>query len=216
MKKSLFLLVGALFLACNSDDPQGLTEACDTPVGLSAQATATDRAVLGWSQSGANLFRVEYGEAGFNIGSGVQRTTTETALEINGLIAGTAYQFYVQADCGQFQSNRNGPLLFETPPCPEVTGIEVPAMTITATQASVNWDQVGATQYEVEYGEAGFALGDGTRSSSAFPQYPLNNLTPETNYEVYVRSVCGSSNSLFSGPVAFTTKAVGPAPLSFQ
>lgn len=216
MKKIFLLLTGLVFLACNSDDPQGLTEACDTPVGLSAQATATDRAVLGWSQSGANLFRVEYGEAGFNVGSGIQTSTTETALEISGLSAGTSYQFYVRADCGQFQSNLSGPVLFETLPCEEVTDIFVDPFSISDSSAQVSWNSSGASNFEYEYGLAGFTLGEGARQSTNSSVVDLSGLSPETDYEIYVRSVCGNSNSLFAGPVAFTTQSVCPTPLNFR
>ena len=217
MKKYPILLLTALLMACsNSDDPQGLTEACNTPTGPSAQVTSTDTAVLSWSQSGANQFRVEYGEAGFNIGSGTQTTTTELAITISGLDADTSYQFYVQADCGQFQSERNGPVLFQTPPCPEVSGIFVEPFSITATGAQVSWNSEGVSTYQIEYGPAGFALGEGTQVNSSSSVYDLEGLTPETDYELYVRSVCGSNTSLFSGPVAFTTQSVCPSPLNFE
>jgi len=210
------LLIGLLMACSSSDDPQGFSEACDTPVSLTAQATSTQSAVLGWTQSGANIYRVEYGEAGFNVGSGTQTSTTELALTINGLSAETLYQYYVLADCGEFQSMLAGPVTFETPACPPVTGIVVDEFSITANGAQVYWDGTQVNDFELEYGPAGFVLGEGTRVASNSNLYELSGLSPDTAYEVYVRSKCGNSFSLFAGPVAFTTQAVCPTPLDFE
>ncbi|MEJ6776930.1 MAG: plastocyanin/azurin family copper-binding protein, partial [Crocinitomicaceae bacterium] len=61
------------------------------------------------------LANVEYGVAGFTLGSGTQIVGTSNTIEsISGLSDATTYEFYVQSDCGDNQSTWIGPFDFTT------------------------------------------------------------------------------------------------------
>ena len=67
-------------------------------------------------------WNVEYGAAGFTIGSGTSATVTTTSYSATGLSSQTDYEFYVQADCGSGDlSNWKVPLVFQLPQRVEIT-----------------------------------------------------------------------------------------------
>ncbi|MBO4646364.1 MAG: fibronectin type III domain-containing protein [Bacteroidales bacterium] len=78
---------------------------------------------------------------------------------------------------------------------------------IASDMATVYWSQQGTeTRWNIQYGPAGFALGNGTSVvQNTYPFCQLNNLTPDTQYEVYVQSDCIGNQSGWVGPVAFHT-----------
>ena len=75
---------------------------CPKPNGLTATASTTTSITLGWSANGssASNWNIEYGPAGFEQGTGTTVQTTTNPHTINGLNPSTAYDFYVQGDCG--------------------------------------------------------------------------------------------------------------------
>ncbi len=100
-------------------------------------------------------------------------------------------------------------------PLPCATPSTIGAASITSTTASINWTCTGCTgsQFVVEYGPSGFALGTGTQVTSATSPVTINSLTPTTGYQAYVQQDCnnvGDSLSNWRGPVAFTTLAPPP------
>ncbi|MBN2729915.1 MAG: T9SS type A sorting domain-containing protein [Bacteroidales bacterium] len=79
---------------------------------------------------------------------------------------------------------------------------------LTNNSANLGWTEMGsATEWEIEYGPAGFALGTGTLISGVTNNpYPISGLTAETHYQFYIRSICGpADSSMWSGPKPFTT-----------
>ncbi|MBQ0769692.1 MAG: gliding motility-associated C-terminal domain-containing protein [Bizionia sp.] len=92
--------------------------------------------------------------------------------------------------------------------CPEPLNLS--ASNITATSANIAWDLGGAeTDWEVVTQLAGTGVptgnGDAATSNTA---YVASGLTPASNYEVYVRSVCGTEFSPWVGPFNFATECV--------
>lgn len=77
---------------------------CLTPGSLSVFPTSPTTTDLKWVPSGSETdFTYEYGTAGFTqggAGSLGSASVTGTTAGISGLTAGTAYEFYVQANCG--------------------------------------------------------------------------------------------------------------------
>ena len=64
----------------------------------------------------------------------------------------------------------------------------------------------GASNWQVQYGPAGFTPGTGTIVASANDTLTITGLTAATAYEFYVRDSCGLGDvSLWTGPVSFTT-----------
>ncbi len=96
-------------------------------------------------------------------------------------------------------------------PCPAPSDIVVSS--ITDTSADISWTENGtATEWEILYGEAGFdATTEGTSVSDTDALgETLSGLTPDTNYDVYVRAICAADDeSDWAGPETFTTNASG-------
>jgi hypothetical protein len=90
---------------------------CPAPSALAATSISGSGADLTWTDNaGAANFNIEYGIAGFTLGTGTQITSTGSPETISGLTPTTAYEFYVQADCGGGDvSAMTGPFAFTTP-----------------------------------------------------------------------------------------------------
>lgn len=75
------------------------------------------------------------------------------------------------------------------------------------TSANLSWSYTGpATQFEIEYGPAGFVQGTGTIVSPVSNPHNLTGLTAATNYTYYVRALCGTDNpGPWSSSLNFTT-----------
>lgn len=75
------------------------------------------------------------------------------------------------------------------------------------TDAFLSWDSVG-TQYNLEYGVAGFMQGAGTTLNPTTNTITLTGLTANTQYDFYVRNDCSAASggsSSWNGPISFTT-----------
>jgi len=91
------------------------------------------------------------------------------------------------------------------PACPSTSALTNTG--ITSTSASFTWT-LGcstATNYDFEYGPAGFTPGTGTllsneaaTISAGSGSYTLTGLTPQTSYDVYFRANCGGTQSAWS------------------
>ena len=96
-----------------------LIPSCIEPknLGVSKSATTAD---LSWLEQGSAVqWQVEYGTPGFNLGSGISISTTTNPVNITGLTANTAYEFYVKSVCtpGSDSSTWTGPFAFLTGYC---------------------------------------------------------------------------------------------------
>ena len=100
----------------------------------------------------------------------------------------------------------------------KIIGIQIPCVTsvptgltasnISATEATINWDNIPSATYDLRYRVAGTStwtdLLDLTTTSKI-----LTGLTASTNYEVQVRSKCSVGNtSAYTSSINFTTTAV--------
>jgi len=75
----------------------------------------------------------------------------------------------------------------------------------SATTATVSWTTGGSNNWNVQWGQQGFALGNGTKitNSTNNPQ-AFTGLAGNTFYEMYVQDTClGSGNSYWVGPFTF-------------
>ncbi len=71
--------------------------------------------------------------------------------------------------------------------------------------AAISWQaQDGATAYKIEYGSSGFAIGSGTVLQVSGTSAVLQNLSPQTQYDYYIQSICDAP-SLNIGPYSFKT-----------
>ena len=98
--------------------------------------------------------------------------------------------------------------------CPQPTALGVNGVTLTSAYPS--WTEAGsATSWQIEYGTSGFAQGTGTLMNASTNSDTITGLTAATNYQYYVRSVCGAADSSnWSGPFGFYTGYCQPNPIS--
>lgn len=161
-------------------------------------------AVLEWSiTDSADSFEIEYGPAGFAIGSGDTATTTATSLALDGLDASTAYDAYVRTLCSDTIYGDWSAVQFITlaDTCASVLTIA------TVNQADpeafpetvLTWESSSDPEHwEVEYGPRGFEFGTGTiavTTEPSFEIYPLERagiLRPNTVYTFRISSVCSN------------------------
>lgn len=96
--------------------------------------------------------------------------------------------------------------------CDEANNVQV--NNITTNSATITWsDPNAAGSYFLEYGVSGFALGSGTTLIESATTSDLQNLLPETTYDVYVQVVCSSDNlSMYSNVFSFTTATLPVVP----
>lgn len=78
----------------------------------------------------------------------------------------------------------------------------------TSTTFDLSWTDTntGTPTWEIEWGADGFTQGTGTLASNiATPNYVFMGLTPNTNYDFFIRTNCGGSNgdSGWVGPIGF-------------
>jgi len=79
--------------------------------------------------------------------------------------------------------------------------------TLGISSAEVSWTEIGtATSWNIEYGLAGFTLGTGTLVPNVSTNlYILTGLVLDTDYDVYVQSICGPEDeSSWSQPHQFS------------
>ena len=85
---------------------------------------------------------------------------------------------------------------------------------ITRNSVDLSWiGSANALSYNVEYGTSGFSQGNGTYFNDTSNSYSFTGLLPSQFYDVYIQSVCDSSDSsLWAGPVTFSTLCIENAP----
>ncbi len=181
-------------------------DTCAGVTGLAA-VPAIHNASLSWTAvTGAIGYELEYGTAGFTHGSGTMVYPTSNTAVLNGLAANTAYDVYVRAICSGTTYGDWASVTFTTLPdtCADVVGLTaVPGI----HEAVLNWNTTATVDgYELEYGTAGFAQGNGTTIHPSAGTATLTGLAANTAYDVYVRTVCNTTTYGEWSSVNFTTQ----------
>ena len=197
------------------------TLVCPDPSSLGVTNVSSSGADLYWTGGGAADWNVEYGPAGFNIGSGTYLSSTNDTLVVTDLSPGTQYDFYVRDSCGVGNvSLWTGPFSFSTLVCAVPTGLDT--ANVSCTTADLIWTSPAGHQSLVEYGPAGFTPGTGIKANYVASPYTLSSLSPNVSYDFYVADTCGNDTSAWvmssfttaSGPIAagFTFNPGNPTP----
>lgn len=115
---------------------------CPPPMNLTSTASTCTSVDLIWkSGAAANGYIVEYGAQGYMPGTGTSIVSNDTTESISGLMAGTAYDFYVSGLCVADTSAWAGPYNFTTPstnPNPVLGAANI--VNVTLTDALVDFD----------------------------------------------------------------------------
>jgi hypothetical protein len=85
------------------------------------------------------------------------------------------------------------------PTCPQPSAPTLVSSTLN--NATIDWNPVGTeTQWQIQYGPQGFALGTGTFVTVTAHPYTIPNLTPYSFYQAYVRAICTAGDSSYWTP----------------
>ena len=157
-------------------------------------------AVLNWSViDPADGFEIEYGEQGFEPGTGTVDTLTGTTLTITGLDANTQYDAYVRTICSDTVYGDWSMVQFTTgdDTCATVVSIALNDISNgSEPQMVLQWSGSSTPgHWELEYGTHNFVHGTGTAVTVLGTSYDIYQLELQSNteYDFYVRSVCDSS-----------------------
>jgi hypothetical protein len=84
------------------------------------------------------------------------------------------------------------------------------ANVLSATEIELSWTNSGSeTSWNVEYGPIGFAPGTGTVVEVSSNPAIVDGLTPSTNYDFYVQSICGpDAIGDYSDPISAATPQI--------
>ena len=206
---------GAIMLEGDWSDTTTFTTAtCPDVTGFTASNVTANSVTLNWNPDpAAQGWTIEYGYAGFIQGQGYTVTANTNTYVVNGLEDETDYDFHIKAVCGtdwnsEHWVNVSATTLSGGVTCNAPTGVTVNA---TATTANVSWTPgEGNTSFELEYGATGFSHGSGSVLTAQNTSADINGLTPNTQYDVYVRGLCDQNTySSWSTVTTFTTANVG-------
>ena len=91
------------------------------------------------------------------------------------------------------------------PTCPQPTNFSL--VQASLIDAQVSWTAGGTeTQWQIQYGPQGFALGTGTILNVTANPYTISGLTPNSFYQAYIRAVCTAGDSSYWTPaLSFNT-----------
>jgi hypothetical protein len=189
---------------------------CPEPTNLIADIITGHTANIIWTEAGdAMQWNVLYGADGFDPmseGTLVEDLSSETYL-IEGLDPLTAYDVYVQANCGDGDiSFWAGPLSFTTDvACPSVVDAEL----VDATHESITINIVSGgleTDWNIVYGLSGFIAGEGTTVTVSENPFTISGLNPDTEYDFYIQADCGAvdGTSTWEGPFEYSTTVACP------
>lgn len=159
--------------------------------------------------------------------NGITSTTTPDGwIAIGGELNGVDdWQYYYNEDITITESGFYNLVFYWTNdasngnyPAPAIDDVQMFAMTCPlpasatctatdATTATISWVEQGeAAQWNIEYGTRGFTQGSGTVVNTTSNPYTITGLSPLTEYDAYVQSVCGADDmSGWRGPVQFAT-----------
>lgn len=223
MKKVVLLLLIGLVYSCSEETPlPEIIQPCQTVASSFASEITDNSARLNWcgsvNDAGECLpvtgvtWVVSYGFPGFDPDTGTLINTASTSTSVGGLTPQTSYEFYVKSDCNLANNEWFGPLQFRTS-CPAPTNLGVTLL--SKTSAMLTWVPGGnEVSWEIKYGLVGFDVDQATLYATGNSNsHTVMNLTPDSEYEFYVRANCNSttdgsqagSSSAFTGPFRFVT-----------
>ncbi len=186
---------------------------CPRPTDLAVDNISESMADVSWvAGEDETNWVVKYGLQNFDPSTSGDtiEVTGNPLTSLSNLDSATTYDVYIKALCTtDDQSSWSGPLTFTTDQLQCLAPDNILIENITHNSVEVSWSAGGAeNQWEVLYGEAGFdPQNAGTTILVNQTGITIQNLIYNTDYELYVRSICTAE--IFSGwsdQVSFTTQ----------
>ncbi|NNM15555.1 MAG: T9SS type A sorting domain-containing protein, partial [Bacteroidia bacterium] len=199
---------------------------CLRPTDLSTTNLSNVSTKLEWDDIAvADSWRIRYGKV-VNV---IKSTKTITAIPgdnsyvINNLSPNTDYYAFVRSICASGNSAWSDTIFFTTDSASAFNCIEpfnLNTVNLSSTSTQVLWDTTStATSWRIRYGKVG-NNSKSTKTITAVPgdnSYIMTGLSPNTNYYVFVRSICPATSSGWSDTTLFTTNsAPAPCPVPFN
>lgn len=166
------------------------SDICENPSSLEVDFATPSTAQISWQPvRGSREYLLEYS---VDNAAWTQVNTTMTTYLLTGLDNSTNYFVRVRTICAPgFESSPTSTDFSTLGPCTTPTDLVVSNR--LATSAVITWaGSSSATSYSIRYRQTGTTAWT-TREAREIP-HTLTGLTPETEYEVQVRSICGSAD----------------------
>ncbi len=128
-----------------------------------------------------------------------------TPYTLQNLLPSTTYEVRMRQVCGLTNSELSNLAVFTT--TEDVPACQPPTVTVTNISdltADVNWTPTDIDAYEVQYRRAGDVSWTVLNNSNP-PPFTIQNLQPNTNYQLRFRKVCNTAFSDFAPVVTFRT-----------
>ncbi|MFK8039240.1 MAG: hypothetical protein AB8B74_13180, partial [Crocinitomicaceae bacterium] len=200
---------------------------CPEPTNLMINPLANS-AILNWTSGGGTVpgqqpsYTVQYGPVGTPIDDAAMlynSTAGSSALNAQNLTSCTDYHLYIRETCDaqstpELQSLWVGPITMTTAcVCPEPDALTADPTTDPFVY-ELGWNINGTeTNWNIEWGVAGFILGSGTQVSVNSNPALVSGITPDAIIEYYVQADCGGGDvSQWVGPFSFTSDPFCPDP----
>ncbi|NND31638.1 MAG: fibronectin type III domain-containing protein [Saprospiraceae bacterium] len=208
MKKLLWLaLACAVLFGCSKNDDTTNRD-CSKPENISIDQVNSTSAFFSWDTGGESAFEAEYGERGFELGTGSVIQTSQQELLIDGLTPLTQYEIFLRSNCGRDGYSSYISALFQTLENVELcnTPTNLALVAVSSNSIELTWDENNETAWELEYGPNGFPVGTGTTIQTSQSNYEITGLAASTTYEIYARANCGIDGySDYSDQLVVTT-----------
>ncbi|MBS1577913.1 MAG: fibronectin type III domain-containing protein [Bacteroidetes bacterium] len=172
------------------------TQAPTAPSGLNSSNLNSTSFTLNWASSSDNVAVAGYDIYQDNIKINTQLVTSNS-FDVSGLVANTAYVFYVKASDAAGNSTNSSTLNVITPPPPDTEAPSAPAdlvaSNLTSTSAVLSWtastDNVAVIGYDI------YKDGEKINSSPVTgTTYTATSLTVLTGYSFYIQARDAAGN----------------------
>lgn len=191
----------------------GPAPSCPTPMYASAATNITQTgATFNWTETGSATqweVLVQPATSAAPTASATGIIANANTFSATGLNNATAYKAYVRAVCSATDASLwSNVSAFTTAACSVPLGLS--ATWITGTSATLTWTMGSATQWEVLIQPSGNTAPTATTAgiTTSTNSYNTTGLTCGTTYNLYVRSICSTTQtSAWSSAYSFTTTA---------
>jgi hypothetical protein len=168
---------------------------CGGPLNIKVSNKSENQATLSWEPGlNALYYELSLRKEGANAFSSPIRVNG-TSFTLFNLESGASYQAQVRSVClAGFSGSPYEIINFSAQPCDPVRGLAVVAS--SANSFSLRWERnFDNTAFRVEYKSAQSSVWIG--QNTTLNQITLNDLAPNTNYQIRVQSLCNGFSSNF-------------------